>query len=108
MRGRPVDTLLYGQNVLLASDQPHLIHGFASVLERLGARILYATVEEAGGLAQQQTPSVAVLDCQAMSGETRALLRQLRRSAVPVVLHSLLPPSIATTERQAIYVAQPC
>ena len=101
------DDELCGQVILLVEDKPQITHDMKESLEKVGARVLQVSLQEASELFQQINVSALVMDCRPVSRERRAFIRQLRRRSAPFLFYGAEPPADVTTERDILFIAKP-
>lgn len=103
-----MEQVLLRERILVVDDARLLAVDLREDLEGAGAHVAHVGLKDALGLAQQSKPSLTILVCHPDSAERRALIRQLRQHGLPFVLYGAEPPSEATTERGALFIAKPC
>jgi DNA-binding response OmpR family regulator len=101
------DNELCGQVILVVEDKPLITRDMRESLEKVGARVLPKSLQEASEFIQQTEVSALVMDCRPVSRERRALIRQLRRRSAPFLFYGMEPPADVTTERDILFIAKP-
>jgi DNA-binding response OmpR family regulator len=100
---------LKGERVIVVEDEASAAAVLKNILEGAGAEVILWQLRNAPiGFIDQRNALVAVLDCQPVSRERRALVRGLRQRGIPFVFYGAEPPGHASAERDALFLAKPC